>query len=381
MTLTRILFCVCLLAGGGANAQEPVSGPSETDKSIAELKRELGVRDQVIRNLIQRIEQLERAVMQLRGGEASTPAPPPTVAQTQAPPTPEQDIERIRAAFERTLIDRGGLTLPKWAWEVDTGLNYGHSSSEALTIDGFTVYPVLIVGDIVSERVRRDTLGLSVTARLGLPWQTQVDLRIPYSYENSARVSADGQEDSLTDQGIGDIELGFSRPLWRSGGGTVDLLGALRWKMTSGRDPFELTEDRVPFGTGFHVFSGSVTAVTAQDPMVFFGTLTYSKDLPAIKNGQHIDPGDGYGLQLGAALAVNLDTSMSFSYQQQFNRRTRVDGVSAPGSFINTGSLSLGFTHALDSGKTLDTSLVIGLTEDSPDLQLNISMPFRKAAR
>jgi hypothetical protein len=382
------LLCTLLQS---VSAQE---AESSNDKSIAELKRELGVRDQAIRNLIRRIEQLERAVTNLQKPNDSTeqaatesnaaqsavqanntvPAAAREVAQAQ-------DIERIRAAFERTLIDRGGLTLPKGAWEIDAGVNYSHSSSEKLTISGFTVYPVLIVGDIVSERVRRDTFGTSVSGRIGLPWQTQLDVRVPYTYETSSRVSEDGNASSLSDHGIGDVEIGFSRPVWRSKGGSLDVLGALRWKAVTGRDPFDLGAEQIPFGNGFDALSVSFTAVSAQDPMVFFGSLIYTNNLPDNKGGAHINPGDGFGLALGTALAVNLDTSLSFSYQQQFTNNTRIDGAAVDGSYVNSGSLSISLSHALQSGKALDTALVIGLTEDSPDVQLTFSMPLKKSSR
>src|SRR5262249_51173672 len=134
---------------------------------------------------------------------------------------------------------------------------------------------------------------------------------------------------------------------------------------------------RVPFGTGFNALSTSVTAVATQDPMVFFGTLTYTDDMAARKSGRRIDPGDSFGLQLGTALAVNLDTSITFGYQQQFTTRSRADNVAVAGSYINTSTLSIGLSHAFSTGTSFETDLAIGLSEDSPDLQLSFSMPFK----
>jgi len=54
-----------------------------------------------------------------------------------------------------------------------------------------------------------------------------------------------------------------------------------------------------------------------------------------------------------------------------------VGGFDVPGSYINTGTLSIGVSRVLMSGTSLDGSLIIGLSEDSPDLQLAFSMPFR----
>jgi hypothetical protein len=83
-------------------------------------------------------------------------------------------------------------------------------------------------------------------------------------------------------------------------------------------------------------------------------------------------------LQFGTALALNLDTSINFAFGQQFTRRTEVAGLELPGSYVNTGTLSIGVSRVLASGRSLDGSLAIGLSEDSPDLQLMLSMPFRR---
>jgi hypothetical protein len=289
----------------------------------------------------------------------------------------EMDMSRLRTAFERTLIDRGGLVLPTGALEIDAGMTYSHSSSEALTIDGFTIFPVLVVGDIVSERVRRDTTAANLTARMGLPWGMQAELRVPYIHEETSRVSGDGEEARLSGSGLGDVELALSRQLWRAADGGFDLLGSLRWKSTTGRDAFGATATEIPFGTGFDAFSASLTGVSVLDPVVFFGGLSYTKSVADEKGDVRIAPGDSVGLQFGTALALNLDTSINFAFGQQFTRRTEVEGRDAPGSYINTGTLSIGVSRVLMSGTSIDGSLTIGLSEDSPDLQLAFSMPFR----
>lgn len=391
----RIRTCVLVtLLATSAYGSERVEAPDP----VAELREQLAVRDQAIRNLVRRIEQLEAAVAQLHAQTQLAPTndsglrPATHTVETTSPQTiapaaatsadanagVEIDLSRLRTAFERTLIDRGGLVLPTGTLELDTSLGYSHSSSEALTIDGFTIFPVLVVGDIVSERVRRDTMTASATARLGLPWELQAELRVPYIREESSRLSGSGEETKLSGSGLGDIELGLSRQLWSSLNGGIDVLGTLRWKSTTGRDAFGLEPNQIPFGTGFDSFSASLTGVSVLDPVVFFGGLSYTRTLAEKKEGVRIAPGDSIGLQFGTALALNLDTSINFAFGQQFTRRTEVAGLELPGSYVNTGTLSIGVSRVLASGRSLDGSLAIGLSEDSPDLQLMLSMPFRR---
>jgi hypothetical protein len=339
---------------------------------IEELKRAIGVRDQVIRNLIGRIENLERSV-----AGAQTPVSAADAAPAAQPPVEDQQL--IRAAFERTLIDRGGLLLPPWRFELEPATSYAHSSSEDLVIDGFTIFPVLVVGDIFSERLRRNTLTTSLTARLGLPWSSQLEVRAPYLYEDVSRLSGDGQERKISDHGFGDLEIALSRDLPRFFGTGPQLLGSLRWKTVTARDPFGLDpETELPFGSGFQTLTASLTGVSVLDPVVFFGTLSYTETLADRKGGRRIEPGDRIAVQLGMALALNLETSLSLAFEHSFNERTRLDGVEVPGTFVNTGTMSIGLSRTFPSGRAFDASLAIGLSEDSPDLQLGLSMPFRK---
>jgi hypothetical protein len=352
-----------------------------------DLSRALAVRDQVIRNLIARIEQLERSVSELGAAQIvpahGTNEPATHVANPPAAEGPGiEDQQLIRAAFERTLIDRGGLLLPEWSFELEPSASYAHSSAEDLVIDGFTIFPVLIVGDVFSERRRRETLTSTLTARLGLPWNSQLEVRVPWVYEDLSRLGGNGEETRLSDQGLGDLEVALSRDLPRLFGRGPQLLGSLRWKMVTASDAFgmDLGKD-IPFGTGFQSLTAAVTGVSVLDPAVFFGTLSYTESLAADKGGHRFDPGSRMGLQFGMALALNLETSLSLAFEQSFTERTSVDGLEVPGTYVNSGTVSLGLSRTFPNGQSIDTSVAIGLSEDSPDLQLAFSMPFRRISR
>jgi hypothetical protein len=371
LTLKTVIASTAALAL--ACTAQAAEGDAPAD-AVAQLQQQLAVRDQAIRNLIRRIEQLEQAVGALQPAATTAAAPEPPAAQASAA---ELDLDRLRTAFQRTLIDRGGLVLPSGTFEVDASMSYSHSSAEALTIDGFTIFPVLIVGDVVSERIRRNTMTAAATARYGLPWDMQAEVRVPYVHDESSRLSGSGEERRLSRSGLGDAELALSRQLWRSSDGGLDLLGTLRWKTATGDDAFDTSSEQLALGSGFNALSASLTAVSVLDPVVFFGGLSYTRTLDDRKAGLRIAPGDSYGLQFGTALALNLDTSINFAFSQQFGRRTEVNGHELPGSYVNTGTLSIGLSRVLMSGTSFDSSIVIGLSEDSPDLQLAFSMPFR----
>ena len=122
-----------------------------------------------------------------------------------------------------------------------------------------------------------------------------------------------------------------------------------------------------------------VTAVKVSDPVAFFGGFSYSYNMKETRDIGEIDPGDSFGGHAGMALSLNLDTSINFSYEQRYTWRTTLNGQDIPGSYYNTGTFSTGISYTLDNVnyKSLDVSLGIGLTEDAPDVQFNVSLPMR----
>lgn len=113
------------------------------------------------------------------------------------------------------------------------------------------------------------------------------------------------------------------------------------------------------------------------DPLVFFGGASYTYNDQVTGPLGRFNPGNTFGIQLGTALALNLDTSISFAYDQQFSFRSRLDGLRVPGSAFNTATLTIGLSNAISDRLSLDFTVGVGLTEDSPDVRLNLAFPLR----
>jgi len=372
-------FSLALVACG-AVAQPP---------SDAAMSEALAERDRLIESLIARIEALERTVAELTTdtadspGEAASPGPVAAVAEVEVADADALEIERreqeqlIRSAFQRTLVERGSLLLPPGTINVAPSASFLHTSTENIVIDGFTVFPVLVVGDIVSERVRR-TLGIfDTTLRFGLPWKSQLDVRIPYSYQKRDSFSADNEENALSSSGIGDVELAFSRELFRSQGVWPDLVGSLRWRTRTGTSPFDVTDDELALGSGYNSLNLSLTGTKVADPLVYFGSVSYGYNDKHIETVGLFDPGDSFGFSLGMAIALNLSSTLAFSYDHQLVQKSKIDGAFIPGSDLTIGVFSVGGSYAISDELLMDLSLGIGITSDSPDLQLSASFPFR----
>src|SRR5258708_2392348 len=270
-------------AAGAAQAQ----GKDPVDLKLQEALRE---RDAIIRNLLERVNELEWRV---NGGFTSAaklderPAitgsansrvinaltSTNTVVSTSTYDTTERQATE---ALDQALIVRGGLLLPSGTLEIDNTTSYFSASSDHVSVNGFALLPILVVGDIASKRVREDFLLPTFTARLGLPRKFQMDFPVPYGYELIRSVDANNVQTSSSSFGLGDISASVSRQITTEHGRMPDMVANVLFKSTTGKDAFNLTSSQVALGTGFNALQGNLTLAKSSDPVVFFGNLSYT---------------------------------------------------------------------------------------------------------
>jgi hypothetical protein len=396
MVLLMFAGSIAAQTGTAVNAgAQPLQSRDPIDIKLQEALRE---RDAIIRNLLERVSELE---WRLNGGFTT---PPGEVAA--AKPLPVSSSSSVNSvvtnagydnaerqateALDQALIVRGGLLLPPGMLEIDNATSYFSASSDHVTINGFALLPILVVGDIASERVRRDILLPTFTTRMGLPHKLQLDFQVPYGYELIRTVDANNVQTSTSSFGMGDIQAALSRQLTMEHGRVPDLLANVRFKLTTGKDPYNLTSSQTALGSGFYGLQGNLTMAKSSDPVVFFGNLSYTANLrgdhtisandptnPAATMVGHFRPGDSVGFQIGSILALNPETSMTVGWDQLFTRATQLNGATIPASYLVEGALRLGTSYLYAPGRTVDLSFGVGLTPDTPNLQFSVGFPFR----
>ena len=148
-----------------------------------DLQQALRERDAIIRNLLERVSELEWRV---NGGfttkptatevAAAAPAPATNVVNSVVTNAGYDKVERQASeALDQALLVRGSLLLPPGTLEMDNSMSYFSASSDHVTVNGFALLPILVVGDVTSVRTRRDIILPTFTARLGLPAKTQME--------------------------------------------------------------------------------------------------------------------------------------------------------------------------------------------------------------
>jgi len=264
--------------------------------------------------------------------------------------------------------------------ELELQLTYAHSSSNKLHVHGYSIFDAIIIGELQIHKVKRDILIPSLVLRLGLSEKTALEVLVPFSYRRddilkTTHMTDDGQptRQVLDASGIGDVEVVLSHG-GVVGSAKVPVVSTLALKTPTGLSPYDAPEDRVALGTGHWGARLGFTTTKVLDPLVLFGTVSYTWNFSRELDGYGlIDPGDSFGYSVGAAYAVTPRLSISTRLEQQFTSPTTRNEVFEPGTESTTSSFYVGASYELKSGITLDVSVGLGLTEDSPDFTLNLT--------
>ena len=365
--MRRLLLALAAAAAASSAQAQPLSRE--------ELIEALRARDQVIADLQKRVTTLERERAAPPAGSAAAPAVQtlPEPARSAAPTASPDDDDAALQALSRTLVQRGGLLLPRWRVEFIPTLAYTDREVQGLALAP-SPEGIPVVND---QRLRDDQLRAVAALRLGLPWSSQIEVRMPYTWLRQSRALGDGSHSENEGSGIGDVELELSHQFLRESERWPDLVGAVAWRFPTGRDPFRTRLAATATGAGQNEVRARVTAVKTIDPMVFFGTVSFAHDLAAHEAFGDVQSGNAIGLDLGAVLAVSPDTSITFALAQEFRARSQFDGMGQPGSDTVAASLQLGLGQVLSPNVLLDVSLGIGLNRDAPDYLLQVSLPIR----
>jgi hypothetical protein len=288
-------------------------------------------------------------------------------AESTSTRTPELDPLAAERALERTLTQSGALLLPSGQAELQFGVSYARMQQQSIVEvpDGPSTFALL--------DLRRNEYGANLSGRLGLPFDAQAELTIPYRLVTQSMVTSDGQTATHvrhnTAAVIGDVSVGLAKTLMHDHGNWPDMIGRLTWNSGSGSE----ASNGLAIGDGFKKIRAELTLLKRDDPLVFTGTMTVESTLK--KNA--VKPGNQFGVSLSALLATSPDTSLSVGFDQAFSTQTRVHGVRIAGSDQVSGLLTFGATSIIGKRTLLSVSVGKGLTKGAPAYVVNVALPFR----
>jgi hypothetical protein len=370
------------------------------EPTIEALQKQLRARDALIENLVRRVEKLERQArtgipatgnqpatraVARSGPGASSPEPTevalhpevgpplPMTAQAAPPPTPapqapaaasppapgqfEVSEEAAERALERTLVATGNLVVPQGFAEVEPLFSY--TRREAPTQIFFNV--------------NRNELFPAVDVRVGLPWESQVEMLLPWNFNEqqvtNVTVAPPQSVSNRWGNAVGDLTIGGAKTILHESGWVPGLLGRVSYEIPTGPQ----FANGVPLVSGQDRLSFSLTALRRQDPLVFVGTGGYTKAFTT----NRINPGDQANFTFGAFLATSPETTLRGVLQENFLQNVSVNGVTFRGSDSVQSILSFGASSILGRGALVDLQAGIGLTNTSPKYTVILSSTWR----
>jgi hypothetical protein len=310
----------------------------------------------------------------------------------EAPPAPDRPPEVAQIFAEPTVLTPAGK------FQLEPSLQYIRANDNRVALVGFTIVPALTIGLIDVRSVGRDTYYAALTGRWGVTNRFELEAKVPYVWATSSTLTRPLATPSVTDSffdangnGIGDVEFAARYQINRVQADHPVYIGSLRFKTATGKGPFDVAyepltglQSELATGTGFYGLQGGVSVLFPSDPAVFFGGANYLYNFGRdVGNGfGYIKPGNIFDFNVGMGLSLNERASFSVGYQQSMVSKSSQSGEAsaaqrlAPASSLVLGTARFGVSYKLDAKTLLNFTLGIGVTSDTPDLELTVRVPY-----
>jgi hypothetical protein len=332
-------------------------------------------------------------------------APEGAVGQTQ------KAAEPVRTQAEEAVVQREHAPLFDHKLTLDWGISDTYYDRRQLQLSGFLALDAIFLGNINLGQTKSHQVMSDLDVRYGLTDRISVDVDVPYIYRHSTFIvgGAGGAASTLSDasvnsHAIGDVNFGFYYQLLKETNDFPDVVGSLRVKAPTGTSPFgikvvQLTPDNtnlvapseLPTGTGFWNITAGLSVLKTYDPIVLFGSLSYTynvarsfADISSVQGQTEpatVKLGDIVQIGGGVALAFSDKDSASISYTLALepSSKTKAPGGSyqdVPGSETTAAVLNFGLNHVVNKHLTINGAVSIGMTPDAPNFVVGVRFPY-----
>ncbi|OMG70218.1 hypothetical protein [Burkholderia ubonensis] len=343
--------------------------------------------------------------------------PPPAgsgTAETGAPGaigTTQKAAEPTRTAAEEAVAQREHAPLFDRKLTIDWGISDTYYDRRQLQLSGFLALDAIFLGNLNLGQTKSHQLMSDVDVRYGLTDRISVDVDVPYMYRTSTFTNggAGGAANTLSDTSVsshalGDVNFGIYYQFVKEHGSVPDIVGSLRVKSPTGTSPFGIkllqsdpnntnlvSPSKLPTGTGFWSITAGVSALKTYDPVVLFGSVSYTynvarsfSDISSVVGQTQpakVKLGDIVQFGGGVALAFSERDSASISYTMAIEPSTRTQAPGGgwqrvPGSQTTASTLGFGLNHVFNKHLTMNASVAIGLTPDAPNFVVGLRFPY-----
>jgi hypothetical protein len=290
----------------------------------------------------------------------------------------EGDVDQATLLKETlTASDKQYSLIKRGAFQLTYDLNYTYVGQQRITADfsngSLTLFN--IAND--SQHVLTNTLSLDYGLRNNLTANVTVPFVTKYAPDTSGLSNAPG------DLSVGARWQPFNLSRdWP----TLTVTGAGR--LPTGRSPYKtIVGEGLSTGSGVFGATVGVNVSKIADPVALFGSINLSVSKPEnhlnqVRSGRvlrSVAPGPSLSLGMGFAYAMSYNVSTTLSIQETLSNRSRLtfeDGSVFRTSLQTSGVMNFGLGWRLSPVTTLNINTGIGLTADSPNFSLSMSLPL-----
>ncbi|TRO41141.1 transporter [Ectopseudomonas mendocina] len=280
-------------------------------------------------------------------------------------------LEEVFQAAEKsyTLLKKGERTL-----------TYGFDYSLLRDTQIQTVRTGQNVYSVIGQSEAQHTFTNSFTFDYGVWDNLTFSMRVPFLAKYDT-------ERDLSTYSLGDISASFRWQPWSSvrGRPVTTLFATLG--LPTGDSPYDVNLDNgLATGSGYYSLGVGANLSYVIDPVVLFGSLGYTYNLPIrdadqVRGGrllEEVDPGSSLSLSMGFAYALSYDVSLATSFQMAHNLAPKFKFSDATFEGNEQTSAVMNFSLGLRTAPNtiVNVNAGFGMTEDSPDVLLGISMPL-----
>lgn len=280
-------------------------------------------------------------------------------------------LEQVFQAAEKsyTLLKKGERTL-----------TYGFDYSLVRDTQIQSVRTGNNVFSVLAQSEAQHTFTNSFTFDYGVWDNLTFSMRLPF-------IAKYDTERDLNAYSLGDLSASLRWQPWASVRGKPVTTLYATLGLPTGTSPYDINSDKdLSTGSGYYSIGSGANLSYVIDPVVLFGSLGYTYNVPVTDINQarggrtleKVDPGSTLSFSMGFAYALSYDVSLSTSYQmaQTFKPTytfadTSFEGTEQTSSIMN---FSLGLRTSPDYIVNINAGF--GMTEDSPDVLLGVSMPL-----
>lgn len=278
-----------------------------------------------------------------------------------------------------TAVDKQYSLIRRNQLAVTYDVNYSYVGEERIVTDlangSTTLFNI--------ENTSSHSITNTFSADYGLLDNLTGNVTLPFISRYSDNNLSNGASNSL-----GDMLLGARWQPFEARRDTPNLTVTSNFRLPTGRSPFKIIAGSgEATGSGVAAFTAGININKIVDPVALFGSLNYTASLPAKHlyqvNGTRIltrvQPGGTVGFGMGFAWALSYGISTTISFQEAISAGSKLrfaDGLEAKTHMQTSSILNMGVGYRISPKTTVNISVGIGLTPDSPNLTVGMNIPL-----